>query len=173
MTTSNEIRVNFLHPFYHYLCSVAAVTVSAGPYSTLVAVTTLPTGMFCVLSHHLYYYRVCFYINTAPTGTPQNLLPYNVAATSIQLTWDLPVDSEQNGHIISYSINMTTETGERATFTSSVTNYTFQNLEPYKIYEFTIAAETAIGRGPFTPPLQVRTQESGQHFKLLQCHVLI
>lgn len=116
---------------------------------------------------------IYFSINTAPTGTPQNLSPYSVVATSIQLIWDPPVDSEQNGHIISYSINMTTETGERAMFTSTVMNYTFQNLEPYKVYEFTIAAETAIGRGPFTPSLQVRTQESGQHFKLLQFHVLI
>lgn len=80
--------------------------------------------------------------------------------------WDPPVDSEQNGYIISYSINMTTPTGERAVFTSSVTNYTLLNLEPYKIYKFTLAAETASGSGPFTSTLQVRTQESGQYFKL-------
>lgn len=167
MTTSNEIHVNFLHPFYRYLCSVAAVTVSAGPYSTLVVVTTLSAGMFMVI----FLNSICIlsgyaYINTAPTGTPQNVLPYNVEATSIHLLWDPPVDSEQNGHIISYSINMTTQTGERVVFTSNVTNYTFQNLEPYKIYEFTLAAETASGSGPYTSSLQVRSRESGQ-FSLL------
>ena len=45
MTASNEIEVNFLHPFYSYLCSVAAVTVSAGPYSTPLEITTLTAGV--------------------------------------------------------------------------------------------------------------------------------
>lgn len=43
-TTSNTLEVNFLHPFYTYLCSVAAVTVSSGPYSHPVSVTTMSAG---------------------------------------------------------------------------------------------------------------------------------
>ena len=43
-TMTNSTEVNFLHPFYTYLCSVSAVTVSAGPYSLPIPVTTLPSG---------------------------------------------------------------------------------------------------------------------------------
>lgn len=43
-TASNTVEINFLHPFYTYLCSVAAVTVSSGPYSTPVPVTTTSAG---------------------------------------------------------------------------------------------------------------------------------
>lgn len=43
-TASNTIEINFLHPFYTYLCSVAAFTVSPGPYSTPVPVTTMSAG---------------------------------------------------------------------------------------------------------------------------------
>lgn len=44
ITTSNTIEINSLHPFYTYLCSVSAVTVSHGPYSTPVPVTTMSAG---------------------------------------------------------------------------------------------------------------------------------
>lgn len=48
-TTTNTIEINFLHPFYTYLCSVAAVTVSAGPYSTPISVITLSAGEKCTI----------------------------------------------------------------------------------------------------------------------------
>ena len=45
VTVSNDAVVNFLHPFYNYSCTVAAVTVSVGPYSPPIPVTTLSSGM--------------------------------------------------------------------------------------------------------------------------------
>lgn len=45
-STSTQVTVTNLHPFYMYSISVAAVTTSPGPYSIQVAVTTLQDGMY-------------------------------------------------------------------------------------------------------------------------------
>ena len=40
-----HILVGFLHPFYKYVCTVAASTVDIGPHSPPLTVTTLEAGM--------------------------------------------------------------------------------------------------------------------------------
>lgn len=45
-STSTQVTVTNLHPFYTYRISVAAVTISPGPYSTQVTVTTLQDGVY-------------------------------------------------------------------------------------------------------------------------------
>ena len=37
-TTTTSITIPFLHPYYNYLCSVAAYTVGVGPYSSTLRV---------------------------------------------------------------------------------------------------------------------------------------
>ena len=44
-TTANTLQIANVHPFYIYLCSVSAVTISAGPYSPPISVTTLSSGV--------------------------------------------------------------------------------------------------------------------------------
>ena len=39
-----ERFITNLHPFYNYTCSVAAVTIAQGPYSSTTLVTTLEDG---------------------------------------------------------------------------------------------------------------------------------
>jgi receptor-type tyrosine-protein phosphatase Q len=39
-----ERLITNLHPFYNYTCSVAAVTIAPGPYSSTLLVTTLEDG---------------------------------------------------------------------------------------------------------------------------------
>ena len=45
MSLANLILVGSLHPFYTYVCSVAASTVDVGPYSPPLTVKTLEAGM--------------------------------------------------------------------------------------------------------------------------------
>lgn len=45
-STTNEIVATDLHPFYTYSISVAAVTVSPGPYSQQMSFRTLQDGMY-------------------------------------------------------------------------------------------------------------------------------
>ena len=42
--TNTEITVSSLHPYYSYECRIAAVTVSMGPFSTALTVTTKQAG---------------------------------------------------------------------------------------------------------------------------------
>ena len=42
--TDTEITVSSLHPYYSYECRIAAVTVSMGPFSTSLTVTTKQAG---------------------------------------------------------------------------------------------------------------------------------
>lgn len=45
LTTHNTSqRVESLHPHYNYTCAVSAVTVSAGPFSTPITITTAESG---------------------------------------------------------------------------------------------------------------------------------
>lgn len=45
--TTNKTIIG-LHPFYTYNCSVSAVTVSQGPFSASVSVTTMEDGMYII-----------------------------------------------------------------------------------------------------------------------------
>lgn len=42
---TNSQRVGSLHPYYNYTCTIAAVTVSPGTFSTPVTITTAETGI--------------------------------------------------------------------------------------------------------------------------------
>ena len=44
-SSTPHILVEFLHPFYTYVCTVAASTVDIGPYSPPLTVTTLEAGI--------------------------------------------------------------------------------------------------------------------------------
>ena len=49
-TTSSYTSVTNLHPFYSYNVTVAAVTVSIGPYSPPISVRTLQDGMYRIIT---------------------------------------------------------------------------------------------------------------------------
>ena len=44
-SSAPHVLVEFLHPFYTYVCTVAASTVDIGPYSPPLTVTTQEAGM--------------------------------------------------------------------------------------------------------------------------------
>ena len=126
----------------------------------------------CVPNRHSDNYLITFTLSAAPTGPPQNIIALVVEATSLTLSWEPPVASEQNGIITSYDIEMTTETGEIFDFSTSSTTYTISNLEPYKIYQFVIAALTMSGQGPFSSDIAIRTGEAGKYKCRASCYVI-
>lgn len=98
----------------------------------------------------------------APTGPPQNIITTVVEGTYLTLSWEPPVSSEQNGIIITYHIKVTAEDEVILdNFTSDAT-YTVSNLEPYNIYQFSVAALTVHGQGPFSSNVAIRTGETGK-----------
>ena len=82
-------------------------------------------------------------------------------ATLISLLWAPPLASESNGIITGYSIQGTVEMGETVQFTTTATSLEF-TAQPYKSYEFVVAAKTTVGRGPFSPEESVQTPEIGK-----------
>jgi len=52
-TSTLNLIINNLHPFYTYLWTVAAVTVNEGPYSSPESVTTLEDGELLLSAHCL------------------------------------------------------------------------------------------------------------------------
>ena len=45
-TTTTDITITGLHPYYTYKCNVSAVTVGGGPFSRFADVTTLEDGTY-------------------------------------------------------------------------------------------------------------------------------
>ena len=45
---------------------------------------------------------------------------------------------------------------------TTLTSYTFTNLEEYNVYSCVIAAATQVGLGPYSEPIRFTTQEHGE-----------
>ena len=86
-----------------------------------------------------------------PTGPPTQLTA-TPSTTNIILRWMPPLASEQNGVIIMYSIRF-----DSITYNTSLRQHTFQDLQEVTEHEFSVAAWTSIGRGPFSALISVTT----------------
>ena len=99
----------------------------------------------------------------APSMPPENLTVEATTAESITLSWSPPDVQSQNGIITGYLINVTAiETGESIQVSSTTTNLVIQSLRPFTVFDCTIAAMTSTGIGPFSIPLTVQTNETGE-----------
>ena len=91
-------------------------------------------------------------------------------SSAILLSWQHPESQGRNGIIISYAVML------RDLSTSQVLEYfrvgthidiLITSLHPYYEYECTVAAATALGRGPFAPVVTIRTEEDGKAFECM------
>lgn len=86
-------------------------------------------------------------------------------STAAQLSWQPPLEEEQNGIIAFYSLILLRNTSNilgRQNFTFASTLVDLTSLRPFSEYTVSIAASTAIGMGPFTAPQVFRTPEDGE-----------
>ena len=101
-------------------------------------------------------------LHTAPSSPPQNVEGSAANSTSIQLTWQPPVLSSQNGIIQHYVVSVIEdETMRQFQLTSSTTSISAIGLHPYFTYSFTIAAVT-VGQGPYSQAMSIQTLEDGE-----------
>ena len=85
-----------------------------------------------------------------------------INSTSIELTWEPPLFSNQNGIIRSYVVSVVeAETMGHFQLTSTTTSIIAVGLHPYYTYSFTLAAVT-VGQGPYTQALTLQTFEDGE-----------
>jgi receptor-type tyrosine-protein phosphatase Q len=140
-TSSTFIELALLHPFYTYVWTVAAVTISPGPYTTSGSVTTY---------------------QDVPSGPPLNFFASEVFSRSFTLTWDLPDPSQRNGLITGYNISITSLDSlfeDPQEFFTESRYLTVDSLNPHTDYICIIAANTYVGIGPFSLEITVRTEQ--------------
>ena len=98
----------------------------------------------------------------APSGPPQTITAQASSARKLYIAWDPPAAAEQNGIIISYTVNITgVETGEQLQLTAQSQSVNVTGLTPYTTYFCIVAASTAIGPGPFSTQIIIQTPEAG------------
>ena len=103
---------------------------------------------------HSYHYHF-----TAPTGTPQNVVP-STTSRSISVSWDAIDCIERNGNIDDYEVEFRRSDGSETT-EGVVVGQTFTaiGLQFFTAYTFRVAGVNSAGRGPFTAAININTNE--------------
>ena len=99
----------------------------------------------------------------APSGPPTNITAEIVHPNSVTLTWSPPEKRARNGIITEYIVNYVPFISDNSSsLLTDTQRIDIINLNPHTIYSFSVAARTAIGIGPFSTHLHVRTEETGE-----------
>ncbi len=101
---------------------------------------------------------------SAPTAPPRNLTGDSINSTSIEIVWEEPKLSAQNGIISSYHIILTDLQSQKTKEYSRLGSHfdlVISSLHPYYNYQFSVAAGTVIGRGPLASFIPIQTKEDG------------
>ena len=114
---------------------------------------------FCTV----YLFTIFSFFIAAPSGIPHNFSASVVTSHSLSLIWNPPLPENQNGVIIRYTVNITVlATIQMFQLFSDNNSITVSSLSPYTTYSFIIAAETAVGVGPFSGAYTVMTATDGK-----------
>ena len=102
-----------------------------------------------------------------PSASPQVLAISDIGTDRVEMTWQPPALTDQNGVIVGYLINITSlDSGVIQQLTSSSTSLLIMNLQPFTRYSCVIAARTAVGLGPFSTVVSVQTMEAGELYSM-------
>ena len=164
-TSIREVTVKELSPFLTYSCKVSAVTVSQGPYSDALDITTLEDGKFC---NSLTVPTKNLLFSKAPSGRPYNLTGIITNPRNLSISWNHPDPSQWNGvvqYYIVYIIQISSSnTILRALHTNtSSTNFTITDLHPYTFYQIKVTAVT-IAPGPNSTAELIKTAEDSMYY---------
>lgn len=111
---------------------------------------------------NLQHWSNCVHI--VPTSAPLNVSGRAINSTTIIVNWELPALDGRNGNITGYSLiirelatNTTTTLSQSGVHIEAV----IASLHPYYEYDCQIAAETAVGRGPYGDTVTTMTLPDG------------
>ena len=87
----------------------------------------------------------------------------NISSTEVLVSWSEVPEIDRNGIITEYQVFLnSTEDVERVNYNYTSLEEIVMNLEENILYDVTVSALTAVGRGPFSsPPVQVMTLPGG------------
>ena len=170
-TQSAYLFVQNLDPFTVYSCYIAARTsVGVGPFSTVITVQTMEAGK--LLFFLLLVFIVVIYIYCcsciAPGSHPTNFTGSSLNSTHVQLNWAPPPESQINGVIREYRLNITEDaTGIvfHYTTSASIRELVIGPLHPFYVYHCSVVAIT-VEQGPYTSVFTIQTEEDSKLFIL-------
>ena len=99
-----------------------------------------------------------------PSGAPLNFSAVDISSRNFTLVWELPAPSERNGIITGYNITVTSLSSpleDPKLFFTTALSVVIHPLNPHTEYICIIAANTAIGMGPFSLEINVWTEQDG------------
>ena len=104
-----------------------------------------------------------------PTASPDSIQSMIVNSTAVIITWLPPVFDDQNGIITAYIINVSLEDNDTLPleYTTSSLSVMLVELYPFSTYIVFVAAETGVGRVPFSRGLRIFTPEDGRQIMIL------
>ena len=90
-----------------------------------------------------------------------------VNSSTVLITWQPPPLDDQNGIIITYVINISLEVNDTVPqqYITSFLNVTVAGLHPFSTYVVAVAAQTGVGRGPFSG-FTIHTPEDGKAYSV-------
>lgn len=154
-TSTQFIALNYLHPYYLYNCSVAAVTVSTGPFSDTVTIQTAQAGRSKLL-------LILIFCHAAPSGPPLSVNVTTVNSRAASIVWNHPLIDHINGVLDYYSIKLyEVETALYYTYHRNNTSLSLNDLHPYYTYSVSVAAVT-VEVGPYSDKITFTTFQDGK-----------
>ncbi len=100
-------------------------------------------------------------------SSPKNLTVLQINTDSFWINWQPLPQSETNGAIIGYVINITKcSSSSIQQFSTTSTTLLAQNLTAFTTYSCIIAAKTSLGVGPFSEAIPIQTLEDGKQLFL-------
>ena len=91
-------------------------------------------------------------------------MPLNVLAVAhsrmIYILWNPPNAMDRNGNITGYIVNESSV--ELNQFFAKSENFNLTSLQAFITYTLSVAAQTAVGTGPFSKAMNVTTLEDGK-----------
>ena len=110
-------------------------------------------------------------ICAVPHGAPRELAANSTGPTTVALSWQAPHTDEQNGRLLSYtleySISESPDTAQEISVPVDSSEggdqqRVVEGLQPYTTYQFRVRAVNEVGAGPFSNPVVIITLEDGK-----------
>ena len=102
----------------------------------------------------------------APDAAPVNVTGHYKNSTAINVSWGLIQNEKRNGIITGYAVlyrkKSSSEDWKREGLGPLTRILLVGNLLFYTIYEFKVAGKTSGGEGPFSNPVDIRTDADGK-----------
>ena len=108
------------------------------------------------------YRNLCcgLFPHTVPSSSPLFFSSSMVTSTSFRVTWQPPSPQDHNGIITYYRLHVENQrslTSRFITVQPSSIPYTVRNVSPFTVYNWSVAAATVNGTGPYSSDYSVQT----------------